>query len=67
MKAKQLFYNCKISAASSTKELYSITNNLLAKTKSTPLPTLFPPPDHLGLFSTFFHDKIVKIKYNLDS
>ncbi|WP_419611270.1 hypothetical protein, partial [Thiolapillus sp.] len=38
MKAKSLFYNCKISSAFSIQELYSITNNLLAKTKSTPLP-----------------------------
>ena len=33
IKTKSLFYNCKISSASSTKELYSIKNNLLAKTK----------------------------------
>ena len=33
IKAKPLFYSCKISSASSTKELYSITDNLLAKTK----------------------------------
>ena len=54
MKAKSPFYTCKISSAFSTKELYSITNNLLAKTKSTPLPTSFPLPDLPGLFSTFF-------------
>ena len=54
MKAKSLFYNCKTSSASSIKELYSITNNLLAKTKSTPLPTLFLLPDLPGLFSTVF-------------
>ena len=29
MKAKSLIYNCKISSTSSTKEIYSITNNLL--------------------------------------
>ena len=57
----------KISSASSTKELYSITNNLLSKTKSTPLPTLFPLPDLPGLFSTFFRDKIIKLRLYLDS
>ena len=67
MKAKSLFYNCKISSASSTKELYSITNNLLAKTKSALLPTLFPSPDLPGLFSTFFCDKIIKLRLDLDS
>ena len=59
MKAKSLFYNCKISSAYSTKELYSITNNLLAKTKSTPLLASFLLPDLPGLFSTFFRDKII--------
>ena len=67
MKAKSLFYNCEIISASSTKELYSITNNLLSKTKSTPLPTLFPLPDLPGLFSTFFRDKIIKLRLYLDS
>ena len=67
MKAKSLFYNCKISSTSSTKERYSITNNLLAKTKSTPLPTLFPLPDLLGRYSTFFHDKIIKLRLDLNS
>ena len=67
MKAKSLFYNCEIIFASSTKELYSITNNLLSKTKSTPLPTLFPLPDLPGLFSTFFRDKIIKLRLDLDS
>ena len=57
----------KISSASSTKELYSITNNLLSKTKSTPLPTLFPLPDLQGLFSTFLRDKIIKLRLDLDS
>ena len=57
MKAKSLFYNCKISSASSPKELCSITNNLLAKTKSTPPPTLFLLPDLPGLSSTFFVTK----------
>ena len=67
MKAKSLFYNCKISSTSSTKERYSITNNLLAKTKSTPLPTLFPLPDLPGQLFTFFRDKIVKLRLDLDS
>ena len=67
MEAKSLFYNCKINSASSTKELHSITNNLLSKTKSTPLPTLFPLPDLQGLFSTFLRDKIIKLRLDLDS
>ena len=42
-------------------------HNLLAKTKSTPLPTLFPLPDLLELFSTFFRDKIIKLRLDFDS
>ena len=42
-------------------------HNLLAKTKSTPLLTLFPLPDLPGLFSAFFHDKIIKIRHYRDS
>ena len=57
MKAKSPFYTCKISSAFSTKELYSITNDLLAKTKSTPLPTSFSLPDLPWLFSFCFPDK----------
>ena len=60
MKAKSLFYNCKVSAAPSNKELYSMTNNLLAKTKSTPLSTLLPLPDLPRLVSTFFVTKSSK-------
>ena len=46
---------------------HSITNNLLAQIKSTPLPTLFPLFDLPGLFSTFFGDKIIKLRLDLDS
>ena len=56
------------------KNLFSILDqrtvqhhNLLAKTKSAPLPTLFLLPDFPGLFSTFFHDKIIKLRLDLDS
>ena len=59
MKAKSAFFNCKISAASSSKELYNITNTLLAKTKLTHLPTCFPLPDFPELFSNFFLEKII--------
>ena len=49
----QLLSSSKISATSCNK-LYSITNNLLAKTKLTPLPTVFPLPYLPELFFAFF-------------
>ena len=67
LKAKSLYYNQKISAASSSKELYKITNNLLARSKSTPLPTLYPFSSLPDIFCNFFSDKIKTIRHQLDS
>ena len=67
MKAKSLYYNQKISAAQSSKELYKITNNLLSRSKSTPLPTLYPLSSLPDLFCKFFSDKIMTIRHQLDT
>ena len=53
------FYSTKIAAAASSKEVYSITNRLAARTKCSLLPTIFPQSDLT--FSDFFLNKIVKI------
>ena len=42
LKAKKLYYNSYISSASCSKELYTITNNILSRTKHVHLPTLYP-------------------------
>ena len=39
LKAKKLYYNSNISYANCSKELYKITNNILARTKQVHLPT----------------------------
>ena len=54
-------------SASSTKELYSVKKQFTIENKINSLPTLFPLPDLPGLFSTFFRDKIIKLRLDLDS
>ena len=66
-KAKMQFFNTKISSSTSSKELYQLTNKLLAKPKSAHLPTLYPTSDLPGLFSNFFVDKIEKLRSQLRS
>ena len=64
LKAKKLHYNSKISSANCSKELYKITNNILARTKQVHLPTLSSLPE---MFSNYFSDKIMIIRNELDS
>ena len=67
LKAKKLYYNSKISSANCSKELYKITNNILARTKQVHLPTTYPLSSLPELFSNYFSDKIMKIRNELDS
>ena len=67
LKAKKLYYNSKISSANCSKELYKITNNILARTKQLHLPTTYPLSSLPELFSDYFADKIMKIRNELDS
>ena len=62
LKAKKLYYNSKISSANCSKELYKITNNILARTKQVHLPTTYPLYSLPELFSNYFSDKIMKIR-----
>ena len=66
-RAKAMFYHRKISSASSSKELYKITDSLMAKSKAKHLTTLYPLTDLPHMFSNFFHEKIIKIRRELDS
>ena len=66
--AKRQFYNEQIdSAASSSKQLFSVTNELLGKTKSKVLPTNIPRKDLPQSFCDFFAGKIFRIRDELDS
>ena len=44
LKAKKLYYNSKMSSANNycSKELYKITNDILARTKQVHLSTMYP-------------------------
>ena len=67
LKAKKLYYTSKISSANCSKELYKITNNILARTKQVHLPTTYPLSSLPELFSNYLSDKIMKIRNELDS
>ncbi|WP_419623957.1 hypothetical protein, partial [Thiolapillus sp.] len=45
----------------------SITNSLLGKVKSSPLPSSIPLSELPQRFSDFFHSKVTSIRCNLDS
>jgi hypothetical protein len=66
-KAKAKFYNDKIECASSTKELYKITDNLLSRKTNSQLPTVYPTCELPSLFSGFFLNKIATLRRDLDS
>ena len=67
LKAKKLYYNSNISSANCSKELYKITNNILASTKQVHLPTMYPLYSLPEMFSNYFFDKIMIIRNELDS
>ena len=67
LKAKTWYFNSNISSASCSKELYKITNNLLARTKQLHLPTIYPLSSLPEMFSNYFSDKIFTIRNELAS
>ena len=52
--AKSTFYNFKVYTSSTVRELYRLTNDLLGKSTSTPLPSVYPTDQLLQVFSDFF-------------
>ena len=66
-KAKTMFYNSKIAAAKTSKELYKITNKLCGKTKNNHLPTNIPMPMLPNVFSGFFSCKVLDLRKEIDS
>ena len=56
--AKKLYFNNKISACSSSKELFAASSDLLATTKRSPVPANISCSDLPECFCDFFSDKI---------
>ena len=56
-----------ILASNTSRQLFSITNSLLGKVKSSPLPSSIPLSELPQRFSDFFHSKVTSIRRNLDS
>ena len=66
-KAKRIYFNGKIEQAKSTKELFKLTNKLMTHSEPNKLPTMYPVIKLPSLFSTYFQEKIVKIRVELDA
>ena len=64
--AKSIFYNFKVSTSSAVKALYRLTNNLLGKCTSTPLPSVYPTDQLPQVFSDFFVNKVRQIRDSID-
>ncbi|XP_072028205.1 uncharacterized protein [Amphiura filiformis] len=66
--AERQYFADKIdSAASSTKQLFTIANDLLRKSQTSVLPTNVAPCDLPQVFCKFFADKIQHLRDKLDS
>ena len=64
--AKSTFYNFKVSTSSTVKELCRLTNNLLGKCTSTPLPSVYPTGQLPQAFSDFLVNKVRQIRDSID-
>lgn len=65
--AKTVFYSSKILACNTAKQLFNVTNSLLGKVMSSPLPTIFQTQELPQKFLEFFNGKIDTIREKLDS
>ena len=64
---KRKDHNCnKIEQCGTTKEIYNCTNELLGKSKNSPLPNNIPRSDLPNIFNNFFEKKICDIRKDLD-
>ena len=64
--AKTAYYNSKILACSTSKQLHNITNTLLGKSESSPLPSTVHHSHLPQAFADFFANKIATIRHSLD-
>ena len=67
MRAKQQYYCESIESGSSSKQLFSVMNELLGKPKSTPLPSNISRLDLPQRFCDYFAEKIKRLRDELDS
>ena len=58
-----LYYNSTFSSASCSKELYKITNNILARTKQVHPSTMYTMYSLPELFSNYFSGKIMRLEF----
>ena len=66
--AKRQFFANKIDSGTfSTKQLFSVSNQLLGKSRSHSLPSNIPPNELPKVFCKFFSDKISNLREKLDS
>ena len=65
--AKTTYFSTKISESTTCKQLFGITNKLLSRSKSSPIPTAMPLEKLPDLFSQFFLDKVENIRDQFDS
>ena len=65
--ARKLHYSSKIDICSTTKQLFSVSDELLGKAKTTSLPSNIPIAELSQRFCDFFVTLIKQIRENLDS
>ena len=67
LKAKTDYLNAQVAESQTCKQLFSVTNSLLGKSKVSPLPTNIPAAQLPHSFCEFFTEKIKQIRQNLDN
>ena len=65
--AKTVFFSARIAASSTSKELFNLTDMLMARARSTSIPTVFPKSQLPSLFASYFNSKVNTIRDQLDS
>ena len=64
--AKSEYFSLKIAKCVNCKQLFNVADKLLGRNMALPLATSVSMECLPGLFSAFFHDKVVKIREHLD-
>ena len=65
--AKSEYFSSKIEKCTNGKQLFNVADKPLGRNIALPLPTSISVECLPKLFSTFFHDKVSKIREHLDS
>ena len=66
VKAKSSYYSSQISNCSNSKQIFDISNRILGKAQSSPLPSNLPASQLPDKFCEFFISKVSKIRSDLD-